>query len=989
MRKLLIIVTSLLVGSSVTAQNAKIPFKGNIVNYKLEAKPVESALSTSRTAPVVQNPNAGMGTDAVTSTPILVLPNPYGYAVVAEQKQISAMPSLNSVAFGNRQDPATYGGGISGHFRYSVSTDAGQNWTTGIGVTNADAQTLGLGRYPDNYLFTAAGSGATTNDLKFHISGPTVDISGTGFAGQVFNTVTSNLTSSAGFNVSQEDYVNLGTTLFYSEGTQQEYDSNVFWKVDGTTDAADDNLYVSKGAYNSTTQKVEWTLHDTITANWNLAVDGASHWTSTNIAFSPDGKKGFICVLGDMVGGVDSIYQPVIWEYDFAGDSWMAPYEVNINVFPELAGYVQQWVDSIGTPISNGTVTNGFNCDMTVDKNGNPHIMAVVGPASSGTTTPAAYSISSGFGMQMMDMTIDAWGDWNMITICPVVTFREALGSGTNVVNLDPPTHLSRTMNGDKIFYTWNDTDTTGIGGNTNSAPDMWGAMYDVDADMITSCVNWTFDDGFFATKARQPKTSEYVFEATSTSGCGSVYTVPTTVVDFSDLTNMLSPVTIYYFEDVNYDCSTADQNPIWFYNCASNPITVTPTVTPAGCGQNNGSAMIAISGGVVASGGYTVSVTNAAGGNVPYAGGMISNVGAGIYSVMVTDSLGCMTTSDVSVTNLNAPVVTVVSTASPTCFNTADGSANLSITQGTAPYTVNWSSGATGTNPTNLPGGVNTFTVTDAGQCITVGQINLPAPATIVVGSFPTNLLCNGDNSGAIDLFPSGGTGTLTATWTPVSAGTGNSVMGLAAGTYGYTVTDGNGCIVTNSIVITEPAAIVATGSSTPNSVPSATGPWAGTCTVNASGGTGILTYTWSLMSNGTNVPITTNNPGTTAFQSGLPGGTMTIIIEDANGCIDTLTVNVGGITIGIEEALIGIADFKAYPNPANTVLNVSMTLNNADDVTISLVNLNGQTLMSKSAKNSASFNTQLNVSNLASGMYFLQVTTSIGTATQKLIIE
>ncbi|MBX7240911.1 MAG: T9SS type A sorting domain-containing protein [Bacteroidia bacterium] len=990
MRKLLIIVTSLLVGSGVTAQNQRFIYKGDLDNRSVAVKPTESVFSTNRTAPQVQtNTNTGnMGTDAVTSTAILVLPNPYGYAVVAEQKEVCAMPSLDAVAFANRQDPATYGGGISGHFRYSVSTDAGQNWTTGIGVTNADAQTLGLGRYPDNYLF-AGGTNPTTNDLKFHISGPTVDISGSGFAGQVFNTVTSNLTNAASFNVTQEDYVNQGNTLFYSEGTQQGYDSGIFWKVDGTTDAADDNLYVSKGTFNATTQKLEWTLHDTITATWNLAVDGASHWTSVNIAFSPDGKKGFICVLGDMVGGRDSIYMPVIWEYDFATDSWMAPYEVNINAFPELAGYVQQWVDTANVSISNGTVTTGFNCDLTVDNDGNPHIMAVVGPASSGTASPTAYSISSGFGMQMMDITIDPWGDWNMITLGPVYTFRESLGSGANVVSLDIATHLSRTMDGTKIFYTWCDTDTTGIGGNDNIAPNLWGRFYDVDANLISTSVDWTFDDGFFATKARQPKTSEYVFEATSASACGMVYTVPTTVVDFSDLTNMLAPVTIYYFEDVSYDCSTADQNPTWFYNCASNPISVTPTVTPAGCGQNNGSASIVLAGGVPGSTGYTVSVTDASGANVPYANNMISNVGAGIYTVMVTDSLGCMSETSVSVTNLNAPTVTVTNTVNPACFNTANGGATLSITGGTAPYTVNWSSGATGTNPTNLPNGVNTYTVTDAGQCITTGQITLTAPPAINVTESAGNLQCNGDNSGSVSLLISGGSGGTNVTWTPASAGTGSVVTGLAAGSYSYTVTDGNNCTVTNSVTITQPAAIVATGSATPNSVASATGPWSGTCTVNASGGTGVLTYSWSLLSNTTNVPITTNNPGTTAFQSGLPGGVMTIIIEDENGCLDTVTQTIEGYTVGIEESLIGINDFKAYPNPANTVLNVSMTLNNADDVTVSLVSLNGQVMMTKTAKNSASFNTQLNVANLASGMYFLQVTTSIGTATQKLIIE
>ncbi|MFM2206331.1 MAG: hypothetical protein RL213_306, partial [Bacteroidota bacterium] len=97
--------------------------------------------------------------------------------------------------------------------------------------------------------------------------------------------------------------------------------------------------------------------------------------------------------------------------------------------------------------------------------------------------------------------------------------------------------------------------------------------------------------------------------------------------------------------------------------------------------------------------------------------------------------------------------------------------------------------------------------------------------------------------------------------------------------GTYTVTATDANGCTLSASAVISQPAAVSATV--TPTAV-SCNGGSNGAASVNASGGTGALTYSWS------------PTGGSTANASGLAAGNYTVTVTDANGCSTTATTSV-----------------------------------------------------------------------------------------------
>ena len=145
------------------------------------------------------------------------------------------------------------------------------------------------------------------------------------------------------------------------------------------------------------------------------------------------------------------------------GDTWSSPEELNLSNFSELRDSVQQLVyqDSVTgglVPLSTGKVTTGFDADLTVDANGNPHLFTTI---SSGTNRLAAdpgprYSIYGTWYM-MYDITIDEYGDWNMLYISPQHSYvgNHGQGTGASIVRADVWTQVSRTEDGTKIFYSW------------------------------------------------------------------------------------------------------------------------------------------------------------------------------------------------------------------------------------------------------------------------------------------------------------------------------------------------------------------------------------------------------------------------------------------------------------------------------------------------------------------------------------------------------
>lgn len=135
-------------------------------------------------------------------------------------------------------------------------------------------------------------------------------------------------------------------------------------------------------------------------------------------------------------------------------------------------------------------------------------------------------------------------------------------------------------------------------------------------------------------------------------------------------------------------------------------------------------------------------------------------------------------------------------------CANACTGSATVTATGGTPTYSYNWSpSGGTGNSANNLCAGVYTCTVTDAALSSANVMVTITQPPAITINVSSVNSNCSQAN-GSATAIPSGGNAPYTYMWSP-SGGIGATATNLVPGTYTITVTDANGCVATNTVLV------------------------------------------------------------------------------------------------------------------------------------------------------------------------------------------
>ncbi|HLG02794.1 MAG TPA: PKD domain-containing protein [Bacteroidia bacterium] len=275
--------------------------------------------------------------------------------------------------------------------------------------------------------------------------------------------------------------------------------------------------------------------------------------------------------------------------------------------------------------------------------------------------------------------------------------------------------------------------------------------------------------------------------------------------------------------------------------------------------GGNDGSAGVTVSGGTPP---YLYAWTS--GGTAA----IENNLAAGNYVCTVTDDGGC--TQAVAVTITEPPAFSTSGTSTQATCGASNGSATISVSGGTPPYTYQWSSSGTNATENNLAAGTYTVVITDNLGCITFDSVTVTQPASVAASASVINVSCNGGSNGSATANPSGGTAPYTYSWAP-TGGTSQTATSLAAGTFVCTVTDNTGCSIGTTVTITEPPAItLAPGQSDLTCF----GSNDGSAWVVANGGTLPYIFTWAPLS-GSNDSITNK-----------PAGSYTITITDANGC-------------------------------------------------------------------------------------------------------
>ena len=296
--------------------------------------------------------------------------------------------------------------------------------------------------------------------------------------------------------------------------------------------------------------------------------------------------------------------------------------------------------------------------------------------------------------------------------------------------------------------------------------------------------------------------------------------------------------------------------------------VVISSTTNETCFGDADGTASVSVSGGTP---GYTYLWSDG------QTTDTINSLTVGDYTVTVTDANGCPSIATLTVGSTN-PQIVISGTATPvSCFGGNDGSATVVVNSGNGPFLYLWSNGGTSATIPNLIAGDYTVTVTGAAGCTAVTTVTvLEPPALIVTTTTTINILCNGGSDGSITVSSTGGTGSITYSWS--NGETTETISNLSAGTYTVTATDGNGCTATTSETITEPSELTSTGLGTDVTV---NGGNDGTATVTPSGGTPGYTYLWS-----------DGQAQSTPTAINLTAGTYTVTVTDSNGCTTTTII-------------------------------------------------------------------------------------------------
>ena len=269
---------------------------------------------------------------------------------------------------------------------------------------------------------------------------------------------------------------------------------------------------------------------------------------------------------------------------------------------------------------------------------------------------------------------------------------------------------------------------------------------------------------------------------------------------------------------------------------------------------------------------------------------------------------------------------------------------------------TYNWSVGGSGASVQITTTTTVNFNGLDANGCITYDtvQVNVYPAAIVNLGSDISNI-CEGTNQ-TLDA------GTFVSyVWS--TGDTTQSVVINTSGVYMVTATDANGCQDDDDVSVNMWAnPVVDLGSDTVvcgDVVP---------LTYELDAGTGFSSYVWS-----------TGGTSQTETISGSPGdiGDYSVVVEDGNGCQGTDTVTVEFDVCGSVNEPGKVLRISMYPNPTKGDLTINLNGFMGESVEIEIMTTNGQLMKSivLDATSQTDMTTQMDLNDLAQGLYFVIV--------------
>lgn len=217
-----------------------------------------------------------------------------------------------------------------------------------------------------------------------------------------------------------------------------------------------------------------------------------------------------------------------------------------------------------------------------------------------------------------------------------------------------------------------------------------------------------------------------------------------------------------------------------------------------------------------------------------------ISNLDAGTYSVVVRDQSGDEVTLEGTITQPK-PITVSGNATSASCNGMANGSIDVSVSGGRAPYIIEWTNGSHTEDLHDVAPGQYSVIVKDANNCSTSSRFTVGSQSVMDITASLVKPDCN-DSNGSIDISVTGGTQPYSFNWSDNIVS--QNRTGIAAGIYSVVVTDSSGCTASASFFIKENNTLRVDATTTPASCVEDSG---GGIDLTVTGGAPGYTYSWS----------------------------------------------------------------------------------------------------------------------------------------------
>ena len=727
---------------------------------------------------------------------------------------VAADKNLNTVAFVHRNNTGSFGG-TTGHLNYDISTNGGTSWTTDIGFLNPLISSFA--RYPNMCIYNPPANTTPNNAYIGYLAATVSTLSA------AWNGVVSGVRQISGTG-NTENYNQPIVNPSLISGSLVKGGPGVYWSIDALFNGTNITGYtIYKGVWNSGLNDIVWSNNFNVNVSFHtgLTITGAVP-ADYNIAFDPTGQIGYFSFLGHITGGpANYAYYPTVYKTTNGGTTWTGPTVIDITQFSCLTTNVT----------SPNVPTTNFEHDLTVDVNGNPHLLTTLGNGNN------AYAIFYGSWHHVFDITLKN-GLWAAYDLGNVMAGRGTWGPVGTTVSQDMAPRIARSADGTKVFFTWSDNSNY-TAGQANLSPNMFSKAYNVTTGLWTLTKDFS-SCGLAAGKIIFPHLAHEVLEPSA-----GVYKLAPVYGEFSTIANDPNLVSNFKFLD-NAEFAIAEfsvATPAAVVNIQPTPVLLCPGST------------------------ITLNTANPIGQFLWSTGATSSAIAISsptITSYSVVAQQACL----VGTANVTVAQLTLSANAVNPSF--CKGSSSVFTVTGNAlGYT--WTPGGiTGTHVSVSPT-TNTVTLSalGSGNCTytqTVLVNLLPQPTLTAAGPI---MVCDGS------VFTQTISGAQTYLWNNASTSATFTDIPACNTVYTVTGTAANSCTNTLSVFVTVNPKPTITAISTATAICSGN-------TVGLTGG-GAISYTWNSVPSPSNIVVSPNV--TTVF---------TVTGEDANLCVNSKTISV-----------------------------------------------------------------------------------------------